>query len=217
MFQVLKYKFPDSAAVDPNARQSPDGLNAMTEWAISWLSGKTGFPLITDSGGGGGGGGGGGAKGPTAEEIRDQYDLAQLANNVDDMSRGLVLAEHRDAKGLARKYVDAVVDTKAEKVIDFETFVRADIEKTSRYKSIYANKPESVKAENYIAPYLNAAMSMVRPHDADEIAIGGAQFGASADQFRQRLNRDDAVTGSSTFISGLEGRLEELNGVFKGA
>ncbi len=191
------------------------GMEEMVAWAMNWMGGKVGMdlqPFVE----GGGGGRGSGARTLTAEEIRNMFDLDELAKAVNDMNRGLVLEDHNDAKGLARKYVDAIVATGAEKEIDFETFVRNKIEATARFKNIYKRKPESVSAEAYMAPYLQAAMQMASPGEAAAIAIGGAQFGASAESFRQRLNRTDNVTGSSPFINALEGRMNNLNAVLRG-
>ena len=191
-----------------------EGLDEMSAWALQWMSAKAGMQLVRDPGGSGRRGSG--SRGPTAQEIRNQFDLDELAGAVNDMNRGLVLEDHADAKGLARKYVDAIVATRAEKEIDFETFVRGKIEATARFKNIYKRKPASVSAEAYIAPYLQAAMQMASPNEAAEIAIGGAQFGTSAESFRQRLNRTDDVTGSAPFINALEGRMNSLTSVLKG-
>ncbi len=191
------------------------GMEEMVSWAMNWMGARVGMDLQPATKGGSGRGSGG-RRGLTAQEIRNQFDLDELAGAVNDMNRGLVLEEHADAKGLARKYVDAIVATRAEKEIDFETFVRGKIEATARFKNIYKRKPASVSAEAYIAPYLQAAMQMASPNEAAEIAIGGAQFGTSAESFRQRLNRTDDVTGSAPFINALEGRMNSLTSVLKG-
>ncbi len=132
------------------------------------------------------------------------------------MNRALVLEDHKDPRKVARQYVDAVVKGKGEKKIDFATFVETRIEKTARYKSIYRNKPEHLSAGQYISPYLQSAQQFAAPADAADIAIGGAQFGASAEQFRSRLQREDSFTGSAPFIQNLEGRMQDLNNVLKG-
>lgn len=198
--------------------ETPQGINEMINWARNWMSVQTGVDLTKFSGGGGRGRGrgGGGRGGPTAEEIRNQFDLAELANGVTDMYRGILLDEPKDAKKLAREYVDAVVAVKAEKKIDFEAFIRERIEKTARFKSIYVNKPKSMSAEQYIAPYLSAALQMTSPEEAESVAIGAAQFGASPEQMRSRLQRTDAVSGSAPFIAGLEQRMQGLRNLFKG-
>ncbi len=189
-----------------------DGLNEMIDWARNWFGAAAGIQLTADRGGGGGRG----ARKPTAEEIRNQFDVKQLADEVNKMNRALVLEEHADPMGVARQYVDAVVSSGGEKKIDFSTFVRGQIEATSRYKSIYRNKPEHLAAEQHMAPYLQNAMGFARPDEAADLAIGGAQFGASAQAFQQRLQRTDSFTSSAPFIASLEGRLGELNSIFKG-
>jgi len=189
-----------------------EGVNKMIDYALNWFGGAAGIalPKIT------GGGGGGGRRGPTAQDIRNQFDIEELANAVDDMSRSLVFEPHKNSKALAREYVEAIVKSKGEKKPDFATYVEGKIENTSRFKAIYKNKPASVSARQYIAPYFQQASSVARPGDAADVAIGGAQFGATAEQFRSRLAREDSVTGSAPFISNLEGRLGELNSIFKG-
>ncbi len=189
------------------------GLNEMIEWARNWTGAAVGIQLDASRGSSGGRSG---SRKPTAEEIRNQFDVKQLAEQVNDLNRALVLEEHADPMKVARQYVDAIVSTGGEKKIDFVTFVRDKIEATSRFKSIYRSKPEHVKAELYIAPYLQQAMGFGRPEEAAELAIGGAQFGASAQQFQERLKRTDSFTSSAPFIANLEGRLGELSSIFKG-
>lgn len=191
-----------------------EGMDAMVVFARQWMSARAGMELAPAPKGGSGRGRGRG--GPTAEDIRNQFDVDELARGVNDMNRGLVLEDHADAKGVARKYIDAVVAGKGEKRIDFETFVRGKIEATSRYKNIYARKPESVSAEAYMAPYLNSAMQLASPDEAAEIAIGGVQFGASAETFRQRLGRTENATGSAPFINQLESRMSNVSAILKG-
>jgi hypothetical protein len=158
------------------------------------------------SGGGGGGGG---------RSVAQQFDLDQLANSVRDIWRGTLLEEPKDARGIARAYVDAVTANPMQK-LDFETFVLTRVEQEPRYASIYRNKPASMSAQQYMAPYFNMAVQVAAPQEAAKLAIGGAQFGADPNAFRNRLARTDAVTGSSPFISRLEQRLSNLKGVLKG-
>jgi hypothetical protein len=193
-------------------KTTSSGLNEMIDFARNWFGGNAGIQLAPARGPRGPSG----PKKPTAQEIRNQFDIAQLTDEVNKMNQALVLEEHGDAKGLARKYVDAVVSTGGEKQIDFSTFVRSSIEKTSRFKSIYRNKPEHLSAEQHMAPYLQQASGFAAPDKAAEIAIGGAQFGASAQQFQERLKRTESFTSSAPFINSLEGRMSELNSIFKG-
>lgn len=196
--------------------ETADGINEMLSYALNWFGNANGIalkPAKRSSGRGRGSGGGRG--GPTAEDIRKQFDIEELTRGVNDMNRNLVLEDHADPARIARAYVDAVVAGKGEQKIDFQTYVEQGIEKSARYKSIYKNKPESVTAQQYMAPYFQSALG-VAPGDAAEIAIGGAQFGASSEQFQERLKRTDQVTGSAPYIRGLEDRLTELNSVLRG-
>ena len=188
------------------------GMTQLIDWARNWFGAAMGVKLSA----GRSGSGARGARGPTAEDIRNQFDVKELSEQINILNRALVLEEHDNPLALAREYVDVVVSTLGEKKVDFETFVRERIEGTSRYKSIYRNKPDHVSAELFMAPYFRTAMGFARPDEAAEIAIGGAQFGASAEDFQQRLRRTDTVTGSSAFINQLEGRLTNLNSVLKG-
>lgn len=189
-----------------------EGVNEMIDWALNFMGARAGAQLARVPTGGGGGG----RRGLSAADIRKQFDIEELARSVDEMNRELVFEPHQDAKRVARAYVEAVVRGKGEQKIDFRTYVESQIENTSRFKSIYRRKPEGVNARQHMAPYIQQARAAARPGDAAELAIGGAQFGATAEQFRARLGREDAVTGSAPFISSLEGRLQSLNSVLKG-
>jgi len=160
--------------------------------------------------------GGGGRSGPSAEDIRNSYDIDQLSDQINEMSRGLLLEENPNARAMASSYVDVMVKSRRQKKVDFATFVRSEIEETDRYKSIYANKPDHLAAEEYMTPYITAAHQMARPNAAPSIAIGGAQFGASGSQFAARLQRTNSNVTSSRFVNELEGRLTSLKDVFKG-
>ncbi len=166
--------------------------------------------------GGPGGRGGGGRTGPTAQEIRDQFDIEELSEAAANLWRGMLLTDDADTRGMAKAYIDAMVAGKGKKKIDFVEFIRNKAKATDRYASIYRNKPDSMSEEQYLAPYFQSAMQVVNPHDADEIAIGGAQFGASSEAFAARLRRSEAATGSAPFINELQERLGALNRLFKG-
>ena len=194
-----------------------EGMQELTDWARNWMSAKARIDLSSvPKGYSGPGGRGGGARKPTAAEIRAQFDVDGLARTVNELNRAINLEEHADPKTIARKYIDAVVASGGEQKIDFENYVRTGIEGSARFKSIYTNKPEAVTPEAYITPYLQNAMALASPNEAADIAIGGARFGASAEDFRQRLSRTDAQTGSAPFINQLEGRMNAMSSVLKG-
>ena len=115
---------------------------------------------------------------------------------------------------MARSYVDAIVASKAEKKIDFRTFIRTKAMATDRFASIFVNKPSSQSAEQYLAPYHAAAMQAASPEDAAGIAIGGAQFGADSSTFAARLQREN--NDDAPYINQLQDRMRNLNQVFKG-
>lgn len=171
------------------------------------------YPTADLTRGGGGGGGGGGL---SAEDIRNQFDIDQLAEAASNIWRGMLLTDDADTRGMAKAYVEAVVAGKGEKKIDFTEFIRGKAKKTGRYASIYRNKPESMSEEQYLSPYFQSAMQVARPGKADEIAIQGAQFGASASAFAARLKRSEAATSSAPFMQDLQRRLTDINEVFRG-
>lgn len=191
------------------------GFEEMYQTVMGWFNQQVPFDLNVEMPRGGRGRGGGSRR-PTEEEIRNQFDIDALARAATNLWRSNLLEEPDDARKLARSYVDAVVATGAEKQIDFEEFIRGKIEATDRFASIYRSKPESMAPEQYLSPYFNAALGVLRPDNADEVAIGGAQFGADAATFSARLQRSDEFTGSSNFVNQLEGRMRTVNQVFRG-
>lgn len=195
--------------------QTLQGFNELTKAVWDFYKQKAGIDL-GDFGVNRGGGGRSGPSGPSAEDIRNSFDLDQLAEGAKNIWRGLLLDDDIDARGMARSYVDAMVAGKGKKKIDFTEFIRNKAKATPRYASIYRNKPGSVSEEQFLAPYFQSALQVVSPDQADEIAIGGAQFGATGEQFAQRLRRSEAASSSAPFIEELQGRLMDLNKLFKG-
>lgn len=120
-----------------------------------------------------------------------------------------------DPRSIARAYVEKIVAGKGQVKIDFDTFVDQQVKETGRFKSIYRNLPEGMDPRQYMAP-LYAQAAQAAPNEAEARAIGAAQFGASASQFQERLNRTDAVTGSSPYIKRLGARMTQLKGVLRG-
>jgi len=178
-----------------------------SELAGAW---ETGTGSTTRSSGGGGG------RLPTESEIRAQFDLDQLAAAAQNRWRGTLLDEMKDPRGLAREYVDAIVAGKGQQKIDFDTFVDKRIEGTSRFASIYRNKPKSMSNAQFLQPYFQSAQQVLGASDeAASVAIGGAQFGASGQAFQARLDRTDAATSGAPFINNLEARMTDLRKVFR--
>lgn len=194
-----------------------EGWNKLVDYARSYLQMRT--PSLRDNWerlASGRGGGGGGTRLPTEAEIRQNFDLDQLAAEAQNIWRSFLLEEHPDARGLGRAYVDAVVASQGQQKIDFKSFVEKRVDATARAAAIYSNKPKSMSKEQFLMPYFTAAQQMVGGTDeAADLAIGGAQFGASGSAFQSRLNRTDANTGSAPFITELEGRMRDIRKVFK--
>lgn len=157
-----------------------------------------------------------GSRSLTPQEIRQKFDLDQLADRATALWRSYLLDEPTDARAMAKAYVDAVVDTKGEQVIDFDTFISKKVKDTTRYASVYRNKPESVGEQEYLQPYFQAASQVLRPENAAGAAIGGAQFGASAEAFGARLGRSNEVRTSAPFINSMEERMRSIGKVFRG-
>lgn len=165
--------------------------------------------------GGGSGSRGRGSRGPSAADIRAQFDLDALTENVNQMYRAYLLQEAPGARKIASAYVEAIVRNPEQK-LDFQQFVLNRIRGEARHKSIYRNKPESVDELDYLGPYVQAARSVMRPQNADEAAVGGAMFGADAQSFQARLERSDEVTGSAPFINSMQARVSDISKVLRG-
>lgn len=206
-----------------NLTASPQGFEFIYGIATNWLSSRDGRlaaafdnrELWATGGRGSGGGGRGGPVRPTAEQIRAQFDLDELAAEARDVWRSTVLDEPTDARGMASAYVEAIVQNPDQR-LDFKTFIEKQAEGTARYVSLYRNKPPGMTPAQYLMPYLNTAQQMARPKEAVNIAAGGAQLGADPAAFRSRLNRTNANTTSAPFISSLESRMTGLKRVLKG-
>lgn len=160
-------------------------------------------------------GGGGVRTSLTPEEIRNQFDLDELAHAATTLWQAWLLEDPDNARDMAEAYVEAIVASKAEKKIDFTEFIRKRAKETARWPSIYRNKPEGISEEAYLQRYYQSAQQLMRPQNAAAVAIGGAQFGADAQSFAGRLRRTDESTSSAPFMQDLQARLEDLNGVFK--
>lgn len=196
--------------------QNEDSYNKLLGYARWWYSNK--IPGLADNWGGSSssGGSGGGKSGPSAADIRASFDLDQLANRVDDLFRSYLITESKDPRTLAKQYVDTIVSN-PDQELDFDTWVvNNHIKKQPRYASIYGQKPEGMSEQQFLQPYLNIANQVLRPDNAGDAAIGGAQFGASPEAFRNRLARSNETVTSAPFMQNLEGRLNSLKGVLKG-
>lgn len=200
--------------------EDPDGFKALLGYARNWWGAKIG-PGVSEAwvGGSGRGGGGGGGRGrtlPTEKQIRQQFDLNQLGRRASDLWRAFLLDEPGDARQLAKSYVDEIVKSRGEQKIDFDSFIEQKIEDSPRYAAIMKNKPAGMRADQYLQGYYQTAMNVLRPDNAEDAAIGAAQFGADAGAFQQRLKRSNEARTSAPFMESLEGRLRSVKGVLKG-
>lgn len=160
-------------------------------------------------------GGTGGFKAPTAEQIRQNFDVDAMAREYSDTYRGLLLDEPRDARSVAKAYVETIVKSPDQR-LDWKNFMRSQIEKEPRYAAIYANKPRGMSPEQYLFPYIDAASAVLRPRDVTAAATNAAQLGASQQSFQENMARSNAVTTSAPFITNFESRMQALKGVLRG-
>ena len=165
--------------------------------------------------------GSGRARGPTAQEIRNMFDVDQLTDAANTIWQGWLVEDAPEARKLAKAYVDEVVRTKGENEIDFQTFITNKIKKTNRYGLIYQNKPDGLSEQQYLQPYVQSARQIMGGGQGQETAVadvatGGAALGASGDAFGQRLNRTAGVQNSSGFISGMEDRVRGVSNLLRG-
>lgn len=214
-------RFREGNIAPEDAREfsdNPQSYELLVGYARWWYSSK--IPGLAGAWGGessGGGGGGGGRTGPSAQDIRNQFDLDQLSNRADDLFRAYLLDESDDPRGIAKDFVDEVVRTRGEKELDFDTFVLEKYIKTSpRHKSIYRNKPSNVDDIDYISRYHQMAQQILRPENVADVAIGGAQFGADAATFEDRLRRSNEYRTSTPFMQEVEARMSNIKDVFRG-
>lgn len=201
---------------------SPQGLEYIYGLALSWVRSKdarfSGLSAGSGRGSGGGrrgGGGGGGRRGPTAAEIRAQFDLDQLADRVNNIWFQNVLTEANDPRGIAEAYVEAIVRNPEQK-LDFDTFVQKRVEGTSRFKTIYRRKPKGMDPATFMQPLFQMAQQAAGPEQAAELSIGAAQFGGDPNAFRERLGRTDVSGNRAPFMQSMERRMNNISSVLKG-
>lgn len=204
-----------TAQFSPAWFKSPDGLEFIYNMALDWVAAQDQRFAGIGSGTGGGGGRGGGSRGPSPEDIRAQFDLDQLSQRANDIWFSNVLDEAPDPRGMARSYVDMIVKNPNQKV-DFDTFIRKQVESTSRYKTMYKRKPPGMDAAQFIQPLFQMAQSAVGAEGASDLAVGAAQFGGDPNAFRERLGRTDEVRNSAPFMQSMENRMTEVSSVLKG-
>lgn len=214
---------PISVGLSEQLLRTPQGSQVLYEWARTFLLTKwpelaVAMPegSLRSSGrgrrGGGGGGGGRGRGGLTV----DDFDLVQLSEAIKAIWNGLLMADPPNARAIAQEYVNLILANPTVKV-DFETWVRQRARQTARYKALYQHKPEGISEEQFLQPYLQAALQLLGPGAAAlQAAAGAVQFNAGVGAFRQRLQRQQNLRGEAPFMSSLSGRLSRLRGILRG-
>src|SRR5690606_23768497 len=152
-----------------------------------------------------------GPRPPTPDEIRAQFDLDALAEKVNDLSRLYLITDHKDPRKVASAYVEAIVKTRGEQKIEFETFVRNQLKKDPRWSVIMQNRPEGLDGAQYVQRYAPQVMSFLGGGDeAQQIAFAQAALGSSAAAVQERLQRTRAFRSSSAFVNRFE---DQIRGV----
>ena len=163
-----------------------------------------------------GGSGRSGPSGPTAQDIRNSFDLNSLAQTATQIWRQMLFTAPKDANAIASAYVDVVVKGKGEKNVDFNAFVRSRAMSTGRFAVIFKDKPEGMSPEQYLGQYTGSAAAVVRPGNVESVALGGARLGSDAGTFQSRLARSNENITSAPFITNLEARVQNLSEVLRG-
>ena len=188
-----------------------EGLQKLAGISMNWIAARIpGFSGLTS---------GGGARGPTTAEIRASFDVGQLAGRAGDLWRGYLVEEPKDARSIARAYVDAVARTGGKQKIDFDTFVVDRIKKTPRYAVMSKNKPKGMDYMNYIAPFVGSANEILGGNQGrggiSQVVMSAAGLGSDPQSFRERLKRSDTVTGSSGYINSLTEKTSGISRVLR--
>jgi len=163
--------------------------------------------------------GGSGRRGPSASEIRASFDIDELSRNITELWNGYLLEEPKDARGIAKAYVEQIVRNPEQK-LDFKSYVLRQIEGTAKYQVLSKNKGEFQSYENFIGPLLAQATAFLGAGDPGQVSnlVGNAaQLASSPDAFVQRLGKERQVTASAPFIQGLEAQVRSVKGVFRNA
>jgi hypothetical protein len=164
-------------------------------------------------------GGGSGRRRPSAADIRKSFDVDQLSEQINKMWNAYLIEDNAQARTLAKSYVEAIVDTKGEQEIDFQTFVLDKIRKDKRHGLLYRNKPEGLDELAYLTPFVQSAASVVGGQNKGlmkGLATGGAALGASGAQFQERLRHTTQNQQSSGFINQIEERVRGIKDVLRG-
>lgn len=163
----------------PADRAEGKGFRMLSAEDVQALLGVT-----SGSRGRGGGGRGGGGRGPV-------FDRDQLMAAATDIWRGYLLEEPADVAGLVESYIRRATSFAREGgSLDFSTFIRNAALDTPRGKMIYAQKPDSIPHEQYLATYVAPVRALgLRESRTADLAIAGARRAAAPGAFSAQLQR----------------------------
>jgi len=206
----------------PEGDPSRDSFD-FNEYNRMWQDGLNFFTMRTgyDFAGIGKPRGGSGSGRPTAAQLRNMFDIDQLTEDASKMWGAYLLEDSKDARSIANEYVDAIVASGGQQELDYQTFVLNKIRATNRHSLLYQNKPEGMDELQYVAPYAQAATSVIggggqAGRTANDVAASGAALGASSSAFSSRLARTPEHQQSQGFINGLEQRVRDVKNVLRG-
>lgn len=185
---------------DPN---NPTAMMELIRSGLHFLNQKWGWGDLTSLGGGSGGGGGGGG----GINVRDRFDVDQLALKINEAYQSGLMKEAPNPHKMARAYVDQVASNPT-KALDFQTWVRRQMEADPMWKMVYQNKPDGVSPEMYMGFYANRVLQVIGAgaSDASKIVQSQAALASSPDALAGRLSLHENVQQSSGFLGQLEQR-----------
>ena len=197
--------------------RTANGLTSLTNIALQWASSR--IPGLRDQlSKGSGGGGGGGRVGAAPVDIRKQFDLSALAEDVSKMSRGYLLIESDDPRGVARAYVDAVVANPDQK-LDFQQFVLDRLKADPRWNTLYKHKPATLDPLEYLQPYAQQAQQLLGANRGEEWSdqmFHAVSLGADPQAWQNRIERSNSYTSQAPFVAKISERAAGLSHILRG-
>lgn len=201
--QTLQLTARPDFAGSPRDPNNPSAMGDLISQGLSFLNMKWGWGDLLAVGKTGGGGGGGGLG--SSVNVRDRYDIDALARRANEMWQSHLLDEAPNPRQLAQTYIDQIASNPA-KALDFESFVKRQMEATPMWKMVYQNKPDGVSPEMYMGFYANRVLQTigVGASDASALTRSQAAMGSSPDALAGRLQLHKNVQQSAGFLGQLE-------------
>lgn len=200
--------------------QTPQDWGEIYDAAAMFYSMQLGINLLEPPSSSGSGRRGSGSSGPTAEEIRNQFDEDAVTESVGQMWRAFLVEEAPNARSIAKGYINDVVKTGGQQEIDFEQYVLGHIRGTEQYKTLYKRKLDGQSEQQFLQPYIQSAMAVAGggqdTAQLTRLVTEGAALAQNPDEFRSRLARTDAAKNSRGFIGDLEDRMRGINNILRG-